>query len=436
MKTLLIRAEDKNIWERRSPIAPDDLKLLVQETAAQTYVEICEKRIFKIGSYHAAGARSCTGMIDGDVIVGVKEIPVDKLLNNKIYLFFSHVIKGQPNNMPMLKRIIQSGSTLIDYEKILDDQNRRMVYFGSFAGDAGALDILWLTGEHWQYHGSDTPLVECKQANQYHSLVEAKDVLRKIGQRILQEGFPQQISPVVIGILGYGNVSKGAQQIFDCLPLEHLEPENLAGFIHDKKGRHDRIYLTVFKEEHLAKNKSGEPFDLQEYYKHPENFESQFEQYLPHISILVNAIYWDKRYPRFVTWENLKRLYEKQQKPKLCAIADITCDINGSIECNVKVSDSGRPAYLVNPITHSIADGHKGDGIVMLAIDNLPCELPRDSSQFFSRQLRPFLPNILKADYSQPLEASGLLPELQKAVIVYNGKLTQAYRYLEEYLKD
>jgi alpha-aminoadipic semialdehyde synthase len=435
MKTLLIRAEDKNPWERRTALSPSDLENLIQNTGVPAFVERSEKRVFPVDNYVAAGAKICNGMEAGDVILGVKEIPAEKILDSKVYVYFSHVIKGQSNNMPMLRRIIDSGSTLIDYEKITDESGRRLVYFGSFAGDAGALDILWLTGQYWRSKGIQTPLTECRQANQYHSLQEAREALQEIGKQIRASGIPNEIGPVVIGVLGYGNVSKGAQQIFECLPVERITPAELLKINQPGHYKTDRIYLTVFKEENLVIHKAGKEFELNDYYQRPENYTSQFEQYLPYLSILVNAIYWEKRYPRFVTWDALQTLHKSTPHPKLCAIADISCDVNGAVECTVKCTDSGMPAFQIDPATRKATDGHTGEGIVVLAIDNLPCELSRDASQFFSRQLAPFLPGILKADYSKSFEESGLAPELRKAVIVYNGQLTSDYQYLEKYLK-
>ncbi len=434
MNTILIRAEDKNEWERRTPLVPTDLKELLQKEATEAFIEKSSKRIFKEEEYIEAGAKVCTGMEAGDIILGVKEIPKEKILDKKTYLFFSHTIKGQKENMPMLQRLLDSGSTLIDYEKISDEQGRRLVYFGPFAGDAGALDILWLVGEYWQYKGIRTPFVRCMQANRYDSVADAKAKLSKIGQEISAEGLPSEVSPLVIGIMGYGNVSKGAQNIFNTLPVQYIQPGELADLERSGKADNNTVYIVVFKEEDMVRRSDGQPFDLQDYYDRPEKYESIFEQYLPFISILVNATYWDKRYPRFVTWEGLQRLYADGKEPKLCAIADITCDVNGSIECNVKSTDSGMPAYLVDARTKSHTDGHKGEGIVLLAVDNLPAELPRDASTFFSNQLKPFLPSLIHADFGKPLTESGLDEALQKAAIVYNGKLTPDFKYIKQYL--
>jgi alpha-aminoadipic semialdehyde synthase len=435
MKTLLIRAEDKNRWERRTPVVPADLAEILSKTGARALVEKSEKRFFSQGQYAAAGAESCLGMADGDVILGVKEIPIEKLLPDKTYLFFSHTIKGQRDNMPLLQRIIDNRSTLIDYEKITDEKGRRLIYFGPFAGDAGAIDILSLMGEHWADKGIDTPLAAVRRAHQYDSVNAAREHLAAIGERIRREGIPLELSPFTIGILGYGNVSQGAQQIFDCLPTQRIAADEINAFVSEGRGNRNTVYLTVFEEQDLVAPIAPESgFNLQEYFDHPERYVSRFEQFLPSLTLLVNAVYWDTRYPRFVTWAGLKRLNATGRTRKLSGIADITCDTFGSIECNVKSTDSDMPAYRVDPAAGTTQDGHLGAGIVLLAVDNLPCELPSDASTFFSNQLKPFVPGLLAADYTSTLEASGLPPEIQKAVIVYNGKLTKDYEYLNTHL--
>ena len=436
MKKLLIRAEDKNRWERRAPVVPADLKAIIGETGAKALVEKSEKRFFGEALYIDAGAESCRGMTAGDVILGVKEIPIEKILDGKIYVFFSHTIKGQPDNMPLLQRIMDSGSTLIDYEKITDEQGRRLIYFGRYAGDAGAIDILALMGEHWAAKGIPTPFADVRLAHQYDSVAAARGHLTEIGRMIQKDGLPEELCPFTVGILGYGNVSGGAQQIFDCLPNQRIPADEINAFVREGRGDRHTVYLTVFKEQDLVKPiDAGATFDLQEYFTHPERYASRFEQFLPSFTLLVNAVYWEKRYPRFVTWKNLKRLAETEPFMKLNGIADITCDTHGSIECNVKSTDSDMPAYRVDPAAGTTNDGHLGEGIVLLAVDNLPCELPNDSSTFFSNQLKPFIAGLLRADYGADLQDSGLPPEIKKAVIVYNGKLTPNFEYLKDHLE-
>ncbi len=434
MKTLLIRAEDKNRWERRAPIIPADLADVIETTGARAFVEVSDKRFFPEAEYVNSGAETCDSMAPGDVIFGVKEIPVEKILPEKAYVFFSHTIKGQKDNMPLLKKIMESHATLIDYEKITDGKNRRLVYFGPFAGDAGAIDLLSLMGEYWSHKGIETPFSDGLRAHQYRSVAAAQEQLTAIGKRIQKEGLPPQISPLTIGILGYGNVSKGAQKIFNCLPAETIAPKKVQNLLQKKKGNNRTVYLTIFKERDLVQRVDGSPFDLQDYYDHPERYESCFEGFLPYFTLLVNAVYWEKHYPRFITWAGLKTLFKNTPSPRLCGIADITCDTNGSVECNTHSTNTSAPAYRIDPLTGTWSDGHRGEGVVLLAVDNLPCELPNDSSAFFSNQLKPFIPNLLGAEYTSTLENSGLCTELKKAVIVYNGRLTDDYTYLKQYL--
>ena len=434
MNSILIRAEDKNPWERRAPLIPADLKEILAATKARAYLQRSDKRFFPPEDYLAAGAELTDDMQPGAVIFGIKEIPPEKLLRDKTYLFFSHTVKGQPKNMPMLKKIMDGSSTLIDYEKIVNQQGRRLVYFGNFAGDAGAIDILWLMGQYWRHKGIETPFAEFKQAMHYTGLKKAKAHLTEIGAQIKNEGLPEAISPLVIGILGYGNVSRGAQQVFDYLPVERIKPGDLSALIENQTGDPHKIYLVVFKEKDLVCHRHGQPFDLQDYYDHPENYQSCFDQYLGSISILVNAIYWSSRYPRFVTWDGLKRLSQSPAPLRLQGIADITCDVGGSVECNVKSTDPGNPAYLIDPLTQQVTDGCRGDGVVVLAVDNLPAEIPRDASTFFSNQLKKFVPNLIHADFTKKLPDSRLDQELQKAVIVYRGELTPDYQYLKPHI--
>ncbi len=434
MKSLLIRAEDKNRWERRAPITPDDARQIIERTGAQVYVQQSAKRWFNEDAYQQAGARICADMTPGDVILGVKEIPLEKIVDQRTYLFFSHTIKGQKDNMPLLKRMIDGKCTLIDYEKIVDAQQRRLVYFGRYAGDAGAIDILSLMGEYWQHQGIDTPLKQVRRAHQYESVEAAKAHISQIGDEIRRQGMPAPLSPLVIGILGYGNVAGGAQQILDGLPTVYLEPDQLSGLGRTLTADPHQVYVVVFKEKDMVCATNGRDFDLQHYYAHPEAYEGNFDRFLPHLTLIVNAVYWESRYPRFVTWDALKTLFGDAPTPKLCGIADITCDVGGSIECNVKATDSDMPAYRVDPLTRQVQDGHVGSGVVVLAVDNLPCELPRDASTFFSSRLAPLLDGILAADLDAPFDQVKLADEIRKAVIVHNGQLTPDYQYLAAHL--
>ncbi len=435
MNKLLIRAEDKNKWERRAPLVPEDIAGLRTTIDFDLLVESSAKRCLKEKAYTDVDAQICHGMQDGDVILGIKEIPAEKILPKKTYLFFSHTIKGQSANMPLLQKIMDAGATLIDYEKIVDKKHRRLIYFGPFAGHAGAIDLLSLMGENWADQCLFNPFSNIQRAHQYPSVAGAQNHLEKVADIIKKDGFPETLCPLTISILGYGNVSRGAQEILNTLPVKEIPPQEMSTFI--EKGNFDQhtIYTTIFKEEDLVRPKApSTAFNLQEYFDFPERYEADFERFLPYYTLLINAVYWEPRYPRFVTWEGLRRISEKQNPIKLGGIGDISCDTNGAMACNVKSTDSDDPAYRVDPQTRKVKKGHLGEGIVVLAVDNLPCELPKDSSSFFSHQLAPFIPNLLQSDFSRPFENCGLCPELSHATIVYNGELTLSYQYLNRYL--
>jgi saccharopine dehydrogenase (NAD+, L-lysine forming) len=434
MKTLALRAEDKNEWERRTPLVPEHVRKLVSQQGARIIVEPSSLRIFPDEAFSSAGAMLRDDLVEAEVIIGVKEIPLAKILPEKTYLFFSHTIKGQSANMPLLKRIIESRSTLLDYERIVDPAGRRLLFFGNFAGDAGAVDILWLIGQDLRRRGFDSSLAEVRQAMAYKSLSEAKSRLAEIGQKIAKEGLPKMVSPFVIGIFGYGNVSKGAQEIFDLFPNRRIEPEKLAEFM--KSGTFDNrtLYQVIFQEHHMVRHTEGSPFSLQDYYQFPEQYEPVTERYLPFFKLLVNAVYWTNRYPHFVSKKMVRHLWEKNPTPPFLAIADLSCDLEGAIELTVKSTDPGTPAFKYHPLTGVVSDDLAAEGIVVLAVDNLPCEFALDASEFFSTGLSGFIPALLSADFSQPLESCGLPPELQRAVVVQQGRLTPNYTYLHSFL--
>ena len=175
------------------------------------------------------------------------------------------------------------------------------------------------------------------------------------------------------------------------------------------------------------------PFHLQEYYEHPQRYRSIFFRHVPYLTVLVNGIYWDARYPRLLTREQLRELYAGKP-PRLRVIGDISCDLDGSVQCTQRTTEPSDPVYVYDPLTGQMHSGVAGRGPVVLAVDFLPCELPVDASTYFSRVLSPFVAAMGKADFSAPLERSGLPDEVARAAIVWQGKLTPAYRYLERHL--
>ena len=430
--TIGIRREDKSHWERRVPVTPAQVRELREKHGIEVWIQPSTIRVFTDDEYRQAGANVAEDLSPCPVVFAVKEIPVSFLTQNRTYVYFSHVVKGQSHNMPMLRRLLDLGCHLIDYEKMLDDKSRRVVFFGRYAGLAGMIDSLWALGRRLEWEGVANPFRSIEQAIRYADLESAKEAVRRTGRTIKSEGLPKSLVPLVVGFAGYGAVSVGAQEILDLLPVEGIPAGDLQAL--GKVAKADRVYKVVFEEKHMVEPKDPKrPFELQDYYSHPENYRTTFFRHLPYITLLVNGIYWDSRYPRLVTKAQLWDLYAAGE-PKIKVIGDISCDIDGSVEFTVKATTPGSPVFVYDPATDKATDGLEGHGIVVLAVDNLPCELPRESSTAFGKSLMPFIPLIASADYRVEYDKLDLPRTIKDAMIVHHGELTPPYRYLEEYL--
>ncbi len=431
-----IRREDKSIWERRVPIIPQHVRQLQEEHGIEVWVQPSEIRVFRDEEFAQAGARVEEDISPCPVVFAVKEIPAHFFQPGHTYVFFAHVIKGQPYNMPMLRRMLELGCQLIDYEKVTDERGRRLIFFGRHAGLAGMIDTLWALGQRLNLEGIPNPFSDLCQTYHYGSLAEAKAAVSALGERIAREGLPEQITPLICGFAGYGNVFRGANEIIELLPVREIQPHEVATVALSSDYARDVIYKVVFKEEHTVEPISPEHrFDLQDYYDHPEKYRSCFHTYLPYLTVIVNCVYWEAKYPRLVTKADLKRLYRGPEPPRLRVIGDISCDIEGAMECTVKCTEPGDPVFVYDPFEDRAIDGFEGQGPVVLAVDILPSELPRDASEYFSGVLMKYVPAIAQADYAAPFEELALPPEIKRAVIVHQGELTPNYRYLEEHAR-
>jgi alpha-aminoadipic semialdehyde synthase len=429
-----IRHEDKYKLERRAPLTPKHVARLVKHKKLDIIVQTSNKRIFSDEEYLQAGAIISNDLRDCSVIFGVKEMPESFFEPDKTYVFFAHVVKGQPYNMAMLRRMMELKCNLIEYEKVVDEQGKRLIFFGRYAGMAGMINSLWALGLRLKEAGYSSNLVKLKQAHHYHSLTEARDDISAIGQLIAENGINHELRPFVIGFTGYGNVSQGAQEIIGLLPVKEISPGKLLELHRRKKLPDNLVYKVIFKEEDLFEHIHGEPFELHDYFANPQNYRSRFEQYIPYLSMLINCIYWDKRYPRIVTKEYLRKLYSGG-KPRLMVIGDISCDVDGSVECTVKPTEIDDPIYVYNPDTERISMGHEGHGVLVMAVDILPAELPRDSSDGFADVLVNFVKSIADADFEEHFDDLDLPKPIKKALILHKGELTPDFKYLEEFLK-
>lgn len=432
-----IRHEDKYLAETRAPLVPKHVAELIRKYGIEVYVQSSSKRVFSDKEYEEAGAKIVRDLIEVPVIFGVKEIPIDKFEVGKTYIFFAHVIKGQPYNMGMLRQMMNMQCNLIDYERVVDDFGRRLIFFGRYAGLAGAINTLWTLGLRLNYFGFKTPFLNIQQTHHYKDLNEARKEVSKVGQEILKKGLPNELLPLTIGVTGYGNVSSGVQEILSLLPGIEILPEDLLKLKDSNKFQNNLIYKVTFKEEHIsAPNDPHKAFDLDEYYTHPENYHGVFEQYLPHLSVLINGIYWDSRYPRLMSRQYLKEKFSKEKRPKLIVVGDIACDPEGSIEATLKGTTIEDPIFVYHPQTHSLTSGYEGEGLQIMAVDILPSELPRDSSLGFSNILKNYVYPIAKANYNASTIDEIELPlPIKRALILHKGQLTPDYKYIQKYLE-
>lgn len=430
-----IRREDKNMWERRTPLTPEHVATLSEKFGIHTIVQTSPIRVFPDTAYAKAGATVREDISSCRVVFAIKEIPPHLLQPRTTYVFFSHTTKGQRHNMPMLRRLVELECTLIDYEKIVDEKGRRLVFFGNYAGMAGMVDTLWALGQRLEWEGEPNPFSALRKTYEYGDLGAVKEAVQKVGDVIASNGLPPKLCPFVCGFTGYGNVYSGAREIFDLLPHREIAPEELPGIFTTMHPERKALYKVVFKEEHTVEPlEHGAAFDLQDYYAHPEKYRPVFEGYVQYLSMLVNCVYWEKKYPRLITKEYVRKIFAGGATPKLKVIGDISCDVTGSIECTIRVTDPAEPTFVYDPDTDSAIPGFRGRGLVIMAVDNLPCELPRESSHTFGEQFLPFAHMIATADYDKPFESCGLPPVIKNATVLFAGKFTPKYSYMAKFL--
>lgn len=434
-KVIGIRREDKNEWERRVPLTPQAVLELKEKFGIRTIVQPSDLRIFKDEEYIQAGAEINEDLSGADTVFAVKEIPIPLLEEGKTYIFFSHTIKGQSYNMDLLRTMINKKINLIDYERIVNDENRRLIFFGKYAGLAGMVETLHGMGLKLKEQGYDTPLEKIKQAYAYGSVEEAKDHISEIGREIEESGFPPELSPFVFAFAGYGNVSQGAQEIFDLLPFKTVSVDILDENYENFSADNFIFYKVILKEEDLVRREEGQ-FDLNEYYNNPELYVSRFEDYAKSIKVLVNCIYWTEKYPRLLTKEYLKDQAAIIKYPNLRMIGDISCDIDGSIEITHKVTMPDNPSFTYFAREDRYEDGISREGVSVMAVDNLPCEFPRESSEAFSKGLLEFVDGIAGTDFGSEFHSLALPDPIKKALILHNGELTEEYKYMESFISE
>ena len=434
LPTIGLRREDKQ-GERRAPLSPQHVQELVRDHGVAVRVEPAPERIFPDAEYAAAGAGISTRLDDCGLLLGVKEVALEWLAPERTHAFFSHLIKGQSQNAPLLRGLVDGRCTLVDYEPIVDARGRRLIFFGRQAGHAGMIDALWAYGRRLKWEGLANPFEEIRRANEYADLDEARRHIASVGERIRRERLPANLRPVVVAFAGSGNVCKGAQEVFERLPYQELEVHELAGLAEARERPRDVVFKTVLGRAQRVRRADG-GFDEAEYRHHPGRYSSRMAEYLPHLSLLVNGTYWEPGLPTLVTVDQVEQLWRDSDRPKLRVIADISCDVCGSIELTVKTTEADDPVYVYDLDSGEALSGVAGRGPVVLAVDNLPSELPREATERFGDSLLRFVPALASCDWSRSFHDLALPDELHRAVVVHRGSLAPRYASLQQLVKE
>ena len=384
--------------DNRVPLTPKQCAYISEVYPVDFVIEPCAGRCFSDQEYASEGLKVSSDLSQCDVLMGVKEVPISQLLDGKTYFFFSHTIKKQPYNRKLLQALLSKKIRMIDYEVLRDVMGQRLIAFGHYAGIVGAHNALWT-------YGKRSKMFDLPRACDSHDY----EVLRK---QYSDLKFP----PLKICLTGNGRVANGAIDVLKDMKIREVSPEDYLA------KEFDEIVFTQLHGRHYVRNCNGQPFVKNEFYNHPERFESTFAPYAEVSDIFINAIFWDSRSPVFFSLDDMA-------KPsfKIKVIADITCDIapKSSVPSTLRASTIAEPVYGYNPKTREIEKPFAEHVIDVMAIDNLPNELPRDASAFFGKQ---FIENILTELLHQENSAV-----IDNATICRNGVLTPMFEYLSDY---
>lgn len=271
----------------------------------------------------------------------------------------------------------------------------------------------------------------------YPDLATASRAVRECGEKIAQYGLPSALGPMTFVFTGRGKVYNGAEQIFKLLPHEWVAPEDLPRLVQGKQGDLRRVYGCRVSAEHMVEHADGSAFDKVHYYANPDQYRPVFhERIAPHMSVLMNCMYWSQQFPRLLTKEQMRRLAASGSS-RLLAVGDISCDIGGSVEFLTRPSTIERPFYLYDSRADMVHDNLDDEGVMMMGVDNLPAELPKDASQSFGDALLPFVPALASSNGTLPFDRQHDLPaEIRGAVVTDQGQLAPSFKYIQQLRKD
>ncbi len=399
MKIGIIK-EGKNPPDKRVPFSPEQCRFIVdQYPQVELFIQKSKIRAFADQEYEDLGLQLVDSLEHCDVIFGVKEVNMEDLIPSKQFFFFSHTIKEQPYNRDLLRAILEKKIQLTDYECLTAESGGRLVGFGRYAGIVGCYN-------GFLAYGKRTGTFDLKPA---HLCEDRKEMERELPNIELPHDFR-------IALTGLGRVAGGAIEILDKMGIKRVNPED---YLHNSF--EEPVYTQLSVKEYFRKP-DGSDFKRSEVYQHPEQFESDFFKYAGVTDLYIPCHYWDSNGPDIFSKEEMK-----SPTFKIRTIADISCDIAGPIPSTIRPSTIADPIYQYHIVDDQEVDKVGEGAITVMAVDNLPCELPKDASEDFGNEL---IKNILPALLGEDPTAI-----IKRASIAVNGELGEDYEYLKGYVE-
>ncbi len=396
MKIGIIK-EYKNPPDKRVVFSPQKCTEIVKKYPDVKFlVESSDIRCFSDDEYDSIGLEIVDDLSECDILIGVKEVPIEKLIENKKYFFFSHTIKKQPYNKKLLQEILRKNIQLYDHETIVDKSNNRLIGFGYYAGVIGAYN-------GFRTYGLKKNLFEIPKAIELKDRVEFNQTLQQI-----------KIPNIKILLSGMGRVGSGTKEVLDFLKIKQVSPSD---FIN--KQFSEPVYTNIDVLDYNFSNFIDN--SISNFYNFPQNFESSFSKFSSIADIYFAGHYHNPKAPKLITLNDLKK-----NSFKIEVIADISCDIDGPIACTIRPSTIDDPIYGFHKLNSLECDFLDPDAIAVMAVDNLPCELPRDSSEMFGEMfLKHVIPSFFNGDKDDILKNSQMTSD---------GQLTSRFKYLSDYV--
>ncbi len=389
--------EGKTPPDFRVALTPKQCKFAMERHPNITIVaQSSAIRKFTNQEYLDLGVAVVDDVTDCDVLIGVKEVPIDQLIAEKTYLFFSHTIKKQPYNAKLLRAIMEKKITLIDYEVLKDDKGKRVIGFGRYAGIVGVFEGFRALGLKHNWYQLPSP-ISC------HDRAEMES---HINDELLKR-------PIKAVVTGYGRVGHGAEEMIQRFNLQLITPEEF----HSYNGS-ENIYTHLDTHQYYQRISDG-GFDKKEFYQSPELYKSVLMDWVKDADVYFACHLWKSGNPLLITAADLARPDNKCK-----VIADISCDVNGPIASTIKASTIAEPFFGYCPIDQQECDWKKENSIMVMSVDNLPCELPRDASEDFGNELiNSVIPALLAEDNAM----------IKGGMETYMGELTKPFEYLADY---